>query len=147
MSVIVPRVTLSAMLSLAVVTLACGSSGGSRTQPQPQASNSVTANDIQERPGRSIEEILAGRIAGVTVGRNSEGALTVRIRGASNLTGDSEPLYVIDGVPITPGAGGSLAGINPYDIESIKVLKDAVATAEYGSRGASGVILIKMKKP
>jgi TonB-dependent SusC/RagA subfamily outer membrane receptor len=107
----------------------------------------VTARDIEQQPGKSIEEILAGRIAGVQVGRKSQGAMTVRIRGASNLTGDQEPLYVIDGVPITPGAGGSLAGINPYDIESIKVLKDAVATSEYGSRGANGVIVIKMKKP
>jgi TonB-dependent SusC/RagA subfamily outer membrane receptor len=56
-------------------------------------------------------------------------------------------LYVIDGVPITPGPGGSLSGINPSDIASIEVLKDAVSTTMYGSRGANGVILIKTKKP
>ena len=71
----------------------------------------------------------------------------MQIRGSGSLNADTQPLYVIDGVPITPGPGGSLSGINPYDIASIEVLKDAVSTTMYGSRGANGVILIKMKKP
>ena len=142
------RIVLLAVLI--VVTASCGSRGGTRpeTNAQPQSSNAtVTANDIAEQPGKSIEEILAGRVAGVQVGRNEEGAMTVRIRGATSVNSSNDPLYVIDGVAIQPGPGGSLAGINPSDIESIKVLKDAVATSEYGSRGANGVILIKMKKP
>ena len=140
---------IPSFVALAIAAAACAS--GSRTRPAPHAQPSgnatVTANDIEERPGRSIEEILAGKIAGVQVGRNQEGALTVRIRGTSTFNGNTEPLYVIDGIPIQPGPGGSLAGINPYDIESIKVLKDAIATSEYGSRGANGVIVIKTKKP
>jgi TonB-dependent starch-binding outer membrane protein SusC len=91
--------------------------------------------------------VLAGRIAGVQVGRDATGALTVRVRGGSSISGSNEPLYVIDGVAIQAGPGGSLAGINPSDIESIQVLRDAMATASYGSRGANGVIVIKMKKP
>lgn len=143
-----PRIL--SLLAVAAAAAACAPRGGTRVEPQsgPSTGNAtLTAHDIEQQPGKSIEEILAGRIAGVQVGRNSEGTMTVRIRGASNLSGDQEPLYVIDGVPITPGAGGSLAGINPYDIESIKVLKDAIATSEYGSRGANGVIVIRMKKP
>ena len=61
--------------------------------------------------------------------------------------GSSEPLYVVDDVPIKAGPGGALNGINPYNIESIKVLKDPADTGIYGIRGGNGVIVIKMKKP
>ena len=125
------------------------------TPPEPKAaqteskkSNSVVnSSDIDRAAGAPIEKILADRVAGVRLGRDAEGNLTVQIRGASSFSGNTKPLYVIDGVPITPGPGGSLAGINPYDIEKIEVLKDAASTTMYGSRGANGVILIKMKKP
>jgi TonB-dependent SusC/RagA subfamily outer membrane receptor len=145
-----PRV-LPLVVFAAVVT-SCVHQGSPRPQPEKSAqpssgSSTVTANEIAQQPGKPIEEILAGRIAGVQVGRNGEGALTVRIRGVSSLNSSNEPLYVIDGIPIQAGPGGSLAGINPSDIESIRVLKDAIATSEYGSRGANGVIIIKMKKP
>jgi TonB-dependent SusC/RagA subfamily outer membrane receptor len=113
----------------------------------PRKPNVIGADAIAASSGQPIEKILADRVAGVQLGRNSDGALTVRIRGATSWNSDNEPLYVIDGVPVTPGPGGSLSGINPYDIASIEVLKDAVSTTMYGSRGANGVILIKMKKP
>ncbi len=112
----------------------------------PRDPNTVTAEDIQRHPGEPIEEILAGRIAGVEVRRTPDG-LAFRIRGETSLRGDSEPLYVIDGIPIQPGPGGALVGINPYDIESIKVLKDPADTAIYGVRGANGVIVITTKRP
>jgi TonB-dependent SusC/RagA subfamily outer membrane receptor len=91
--------------------------------------------------------VLSGRVAGVVVTRASDGGLAVRIRGSSSIAGNNQPLYVLDGMPITPGPGGSLTGLNPSDIESIKVLKDAAETALYGSRGANGVIVIKTKRP
>ena len=106
----------------------------------------VSADIIANSSGQPIEKILADRVAGVRLGHDAEGNLTVQIRGSSSFSG-GQPLYVIDGVPITPGPGGSLSGINPYDIASIEVLKDAASTTMYGSRGANGVILIKMKKP
>jgi len=131
--------------------MSCAHPGASSSDPQHQAPSSshgtVTADDISQQPGKPIEEVLAGRIAGVQVGRDANGALTVRVRGGSSINGSNEPLYVIDGVSVQPGAGGSLAGINPSDIESIQVLRDAMATAAYGVRGANGVIVIKMKKP
>ena len=105
----------------------------------------VTGDEI--RKDQPIEEALAGRFPGVEVNRTSDGGIAVRIRGGSSLMGSNEPLYVIDGVEITPGPNGALYGINPYDIESIEVLKDATNTAMYGSRGSNGVILIKMKRP
>jgi len=88
-----------------------------------------------------------GRFPGVTVTRTPDGGVAVRIRGTTSLRGSNEPLYVIDGVAIQPGPGGSLTGINPRDIASIQVLKDPAETAVYGLRGANGVILIKTKRP
>jgi len=142
---------LMAFAAVATAT-SCVQHGGTSAAPQQPAPptssrGTVTANDLSQQPGKSIEEVLAGRIAGVQVGRDETGALTVRIRGGSSINGSNEPLYVIDGVSIQPGPGGSLAGINPSDIESIQVLRDAMATAAYGVRGANGVIVIKMKKP
>lgn len=109
----------------------------------------MTSEEIQ-RQGASdepIENVLQGRIAGVTVLRAPDGGIAVRIRGAASIYGNSEPLYVVDGMPIQPGPNGSLTGISPSDIESIQVLKDPAETAMYGVRGANGVIVIKTKKP
>src|SRR5205814_6693821 len=71
--------------------------------------------------------------------------IAVRIRGNSSINGNLEPLYVIDGLVIQPGPGGALVGINPHDIASIEVLKDAASLSYYGVRAANGVILIKTK--
>jgi TonB-dependent SusC/RagA subfamily outer membrane receptor len=108
--------------------------------------NVVNADAIANSSGQPIEKILADRVAGVRLGHASDGSLTVQIRGSS-WSDATAPLYVIDGVPIAAGPGGSLSGINPYDIQSIEVLKDAASLTMYGSRGANGVIVIKMKKP
>lgn len=121
--------------------------GGVEDSPEPSAPRAVTAEDIQRTPGKPIEEVLASRFPGVTVVRSSDGGLSIRIRGTTSIRGSNEPLYVIDGVPIEPGPGGALFGINPYDIESIEVLKDAASTTMYGVRGANGVIVIRTKQP
>jgi len=146
-----PLMAFAAVTAVATGTTSCthrsGTSAESHPAPASSSHGTVTADDISQQPGKPIEEILAGRIAGVQVGRDETGALTVRIRGGSSINGPNEPLYVIDGIAIQPGPGGSLAGINPSDIESIQVLRDAMATAAYGVRGANGVIVIKMKKP
>lgn len=113
----------------------------------PSPGTTVTSEDIRRTPEQPIEKILAGRIAGVWVTGTPDGGIAVRIRGATTIYGSTEPLYVLDGLPIQPGPNGALAGINPYDIESIEVLKDAASTAMYGSRGANGVIIIKTKRP
>ena len=133
-------------LCLALVT-SCKS--GNRTGPAPAPTPpraDVTAEDIERAPGQSIEELLRDKVAGVTVTQTRSG-IAVRIRGVSSFYGNNEPLYVLDDVPMTPGPGGVLDGIGPYDIESIRVLKDPADTALYGMRGANGVILIKTKRP
>jgi TonB-dependent starch-binding outer membrane protein SusC len=133
-------------LGLAALFIAgCKSSPRTTEAAPPEPRSGVTSEDIQRAPGQSVEEILKGRVAGVTVTR-VDGGLAVRIRGSTSIYGNNEPLYVLDGIPIQPGPGGTLAGIDPYDIESIEVLKDPADTALYGMRGANGVIVIKTKR-
>ncbi len=100
----------------------------------------VRAEDV-DREITSIEDLLQG-LAGVTVRRLPDGGISLRIRGSSSLSGGGEPLYVINGVPIHAAPGQALMGVNARDITRIDVLKDAGATAIYGSRGANGVVLI-----
>jgi TonB-linked SusC/RagA family outer membrane protein len=103
----------------------------------------IGSEDYEEQPVNRIDQILQGRTAGVNV-TNSSGApggeLSIRIRGANSINGSNNPLVVVDGF-----VGADFRDVNPTDIESIQVLKDASSTAIYGSRGANGVILITTK--
>ncbi|WP_321374851.1 TonB-dependent receptor [uncultured Draconibacterium sp.] len=130
--------------------------------------SSVKSEDLNRGAISSVDQAMQGRIAGVQVTQASNepgGGLSIRIRGASSVNAGNEPLYVIDGLPIDNGEGltGSstsqvaevganlnaknpLNALNPNDIQSIEILKDASATAIYGSRGANGVVLITTKK-
>ncbi|WP_418669705.1 TonB-dependent receptor plug domain-containing protein, partial [Alistipes finegoldii] len=100
---------------------------------------SVKASDVTQVSAGSIDKLLQGRVAGLTVIDNSndspEGNVTMRVRGISSINGSNSPLVVVDGVPM--GDAGNLTSVNPNIIESIEVLKDASATAIYGSRGAN----------
>ena len=112
---------------------------------RPLSGTTVTSDDMARTPDQSIERMLQSRVPGVLITRTPDGWLSVRIRGATTIHGTTEPLYIIDGLPIQPGSGGSLVGINPNDIASIEVLKDAADLAFYGMRGANGVIIVKTK--
>ena len=106
---------------------------------------SVSSKTLQERPQTNLEQELAGRIAGVNVSSNSGepgGDTRIRIRGYSSINSSTDPLYVVDGIVWTEGGNS----INPNDVASIDVLKDASSTAIYGTRGANGVILITTKR-
>ena len=138
------RALLASVLTFSLLA-ACAHSPPPRTEQDPNAT--LTAKDIQQSPGDPIEKLLMSRSPGVYVGRGMDGGIVVRIRGGSSVHGNNEPLYILDGVQFQPGPGGSLSGINPYDIESIKVLKDAADLTMYGSRGGNGVIVIKTKRP
>ena len=127
------------------------------------AVSSVVVEDEVSRQSATVDQLLQGRAAGVQVTQNSanpNSGVSVRIRGTNSLRGNNEPLYVIDGVIISSagedviptGTGNTgqeaqsgLNGLNPRDIERIEILKDASATAIYGSRGANGVVLITTK--
>jgi TonB-linked SusC/RagA family outer membrane protein len=107
--------------------------------------SSITAEQVAETPIVRADQILQGRAAGVQVTQtNSEpgGGTSIRIRGTNSINSGNEPLFVVDGFP----GAGDLNSINPNDIESVEILKDASATAIYGSRGANGVVLITTKK-
>jgi len=103
---------------------------------------SLEGDQMAPRASR-VEELFQGRLAGVDVTRRGDGGYSVRVRGAAGLMSDAEPLYVVDGVPLTALApGAALVGIDPASVSRIDVLKDAGSTAIYGSRGMNGVILI-----
>ncbi|MGQ7944150.1 SusC/RagA family TonB-linked outer membrane protein [Flavobacterium sp. WC2509] len=123
----------------------------------------ITASDIEKQPVTNVLATMQGRMAGVDIVQDSGspgGSFSIKIRGQNSLRADgNQPLYIIDGVPYSSETIGStttsgtaptmtspLNSINPQDIESIEVLKDADATAIYGSRGANGVVLITTKK-
>jgi TonB-dependent outer membrane receptor, SusC/RagA subfamily, signature region len=129
---------------------ACARSSDPNVEPAPAPAPrdaAITAEQIQQSPsGDPIEKLLMNRSPGVWVGRGADGGIAVRIRGGSSLYGNNEPLYILDGSPFVPGANGSLTGINPYDIESIRVVKDPAELTMYGVRGANGVIIIKTKQ-
>lgn len=99
--------------------------------------------EIERVNATSVEELLLGRVAGVQV-IETPGGLSVRIRGANSFYGNSEPLVVVDGLPLMSGFFGQIP-VNPHDIASISVLKDASA-AIYGRRGGNGVIIITTKR-
>jgi TonB-dependent SusC/RagA subfamily outer membrane receptor len=137
--------------SIAVLA-ACGrasdpQSSDAAAPPVPaRSAPAVSSEDIARSPGEPIEKLLMSRTPGIYVYRSGDGSLAIRIRGASSFQGNNEPLIVIDGVPVDGAQGGVLTGLNPYDIASIRVLKDAADITMYGVRGANGVIVITTKK-
>jgi TonB-dependent starch-binding outer membrane protein SusC len=135
--------------------------GEERRRNVAGAVSSLRPETVQEIPVTSVNQVLQGRLAGVQVVQNSGtpgAAMTVRVRGSSSISGGNEPLYVIDGVPmnqgnfsaLNQGFGGqgidAVSDINPTEIESIEILKDASAAAIYGSRASNGVVLITTKR-
>ncbi|MHA4737397.1 TonB-dependent receptor [Dyadobacter sp. MSC1_007] len=122
--------------------------------------SSIKSEAIREMPVTSVDQAIQSRAPGVQVTQTSGapgGGISIRVRGANSINSGSEPLYVIDGFPMYPDNGAlgtsgnrqptnAMATINPNEIESIEILKDASATSIYGSRGANGVILITTKR-
>jgi TonB-dependent starch-binding outer membrane protein SusC len=112
------------------------------------AISTLSEDELEGMRVARVEELLQGRIPGVHVIRMPNGDFSVRIRGVKTFgRGSDEPLYVVDGMPLlATGLRNALTGIAPQDIARIDVLKDAGATAVYGSKGANGVILITTKR-
>jgi TonB-linked SusC/RagA family outer membrane protein len=160
-------VVANATLAPQAVQLAEIVSIGYGTQSRRDVTGSVatvTTEALDKAPVATIDQVLQGTAPGVQVTTASSepgGALSIRIRGTSSITGSSEPLYVVDGFPIENDIEGSSAGnggrarttppnplstLNPSDIESISILKDAASTAIYGARGANGVVIITTRQ-
>ncbi len=119
----------------------------------------VKADAIKDLPVATVDGVLQGQTAGVQVVQNSGtpgGAMSVRIRGTGSISGSGQPLYIIDGIPVTTGdyaqigyegqGINALSDLNPSEIESVSVLKDAAAAAVYGARASNGIVLITTKR-
>ncbi|HCT94276.1 MAG: SusC/RagA family TonB-linked outer membrane protein [Bacteroidetes bacterium GWE2_39_28] len=134
---------------------------GTATKGTFTGAASVVKNDaIKDVPNLSFESALSGKVAGMqitTLSGQAGSTSSIRIRGIGSMNASNEPLYVVDGVPVVSGSAGQMSGqiystsnvmstINPADIESITVLKDAAASSLYGSRAANGVVMITTKR-
>ena len=120
--------------------------GTARKKDLTGAVSTVQAKDFNKGTYTSADQLIQGKVAGVQMINNSGapgGASTVKIRGNSTVTGTGQPLYIVDGVEVT---ANDFSSLNSGDFESIAVLKDAISTSQYGSRGANGVIVISTKK-
>lgn len=116
---------------------------GYGTQERGEVTGAVVSVRAEDFHGEitSWEDLFQG-LAGVTFRRLSTGGFEIRIRGATGLSSDGEPLFVINGVPMRAARGQALMGVNPREVTRIDVLKDSGAAAIYGSRGANGVVLV-----
>ena len=128
---------------LAAIAAACSS--GTTNNPPP-GGQAVTAGDMERNPREPIERVLQAKFPGVNIA-STPGGIAVTIGGPSSWSYGTAPLYVLDGSPIEPGPSGVLTGVNPYDIQSIKVLKNPADIGVYGMRGSNGVIVITTKRP
>jgi len=138
----------SAIVSV-VVMLGCsrnpesGAGPAPRAAPPPPAPNEVTADEDARAGAQSLDQMLAGRISGVSVWSSPGGGIIVRFAGPTSFYAGQDPLFVIDGIP-TEVRTGTLSWLSPNDVQSIKALKGADASI-YGLRGSNGVIEIKTK--
>jgi TonB-dependent SusC/RagA subfamily outer membrane receptor len=142
------RFARSVVAGFALVRLAAGcASSQSARAGAPGAAPSVTSKDIEQNPGVPVEKILEAKAPGLSARRTTDGGIVLEIRGSSSFMSGSAPLYIVDGNPMQPSATGALPGLNPYDIDTIKVLKNPEDTGIYGVRGGNGVIVITTKRP
>lgn len=134
--------TARALLVFAACIAGCAPA---RSTARPANGATVTGEDLRNS-NEPVEVVLQRKVPGLIVTRTTTGEIALNIRGATSLSGgDTSPLYILDGVPFHPGSGGVLTGVNPIDIESVKVLKGAEAGI-YGIDGANGVIVITTKR-
>lgn len=139
-----PDVMRVALLLVALCVAGCGSGNATREASDP---NVVEGEDVERRQLQRIEDMLRGQVAGVQV-EERNGSLVIRIRGSETFgLSSADPLFVVDGIPIQTVTGGALDGLSPYDVETIRVLKNVSETALYGARGSNGVILITTVRP
>jgi TonB-dependent SusC/RagA subfamily outer membrane receptor len=117
--------------------------GGIRTG----SADSIRADDTRGQHMTDVADMLQGRVPGLQVIRNGTD-ISLRIRGSDSINSDGEPLIILDDAPVaSQSVSMVLRGLNPKEVESIDVLKDVASTAVYGTRGAHGVIIIRMKHP
>lgn len=135
---------MAGLLSVLAGTAAACASGPAREDQEP--GTLVTRRDLAQYPGEPLARVLERKVHGVVVTRTEGGALALHIRGATSLDGTHRfPLYILNGLPIVSSPDGAVPDVDPFHIESIRVLRGS-ETAVYGMDGANGVILITTKK-
>ena len=138
------RLVSLCVVALAGITAGCAPPPARNPGGRPDVAT-VTSEDLQNSQ-EPIESIIQKKVSGVTVTRTADGGIALQIRGATNYRGQVlSPLYILNGLSFRPGPDGALTGIDPYSIDTIKVLKGAEAGI-YGIDGANGVIVITTKQ-
>jgi TonB-dependent starch-binding outer membrane protein SusC len=155
------RIARAALLTAALLGCSSGAEKAPPKQPAPRAEGGmgrslqgegtaaigkVDGDDLKNIPAKTIEELIQGRVAGVQVLQRPGGGFSILIRGPGSISSSTEPLYVIDGVPVEVSSGQGINWLNPQDIQRIEILKDASATSMYGMRGANGVVVITSRR-
>ena len=140
------KVTHTFLPLLLLLTACSHRPAAPRTAASRPPDTVLTADDIRRSPGQSLEQLLLARVPGLTIERAPDGHSKLVLRGKNTILGDDEVLFVVNGVPLGPAVSGNLAAVDIHDIETVQVLRDAVATAAYGVRGANGVIIIRTKE-
>ncbi len=133
------RTILAGVLASA---LGCAGAGSVQTG---DAEPGVSGDQIERLQTVRVQDLVISRVPGIRVSQTAEGYLMVRARGVASLTGEDQLLFVVDGIPVSPNADGTLPGVSITEIESISVLKELADTSPYGMRGSNGVILVKTK--
>jgi TonB-dependent SusC/RagA subfamily outer membrane receptor len=140
---VLPSLTIVAGLVLACTHRVPNQVNGP-TPPPRLPNGTMSADEASRQNATSLEQMLVGRISGVSVSPAPGGGIVVRMGGPTSFYSGQEPLIVVDGNPVA-ASGGTLTWLDPHDVEYIRALKDPSETAIYGVRGANGVILIKTK--
>lgn len=133
------------MVAVAELPTGCAPSTGQHDN-EPAPRTAVTAEDFERNPDQSIESVLQAKYPGVQITRTGNG-IAIELRGPGSFYSSGAALYVVDEVPMPAVRGGGISGLNPYDIESIRVLKNPEDIGIYGVRGSNGVVLITTKRP
>ncbi len=135
-----------AALPIAILLAACSHRPASPHASRPARPSEVvlTADDIENAPGQSLEQLLLAHVPGLTMERAADGHLVLRLRGTNTIMGNEEPLFVINGIPLASNPA-NISAVNVHDIDTVRVLRDATSTAQFGVRGTNGVIIIVTK--
>ncbi|HSK18785.1 MAG TPA: TonB-dependent receptor plug domain-containing protein [Longimicrobiales bacterium] len=140
------RIVLRVATLLSVVAITAAGCASAAARQDQTSGTLVTREQLASRPGEPLERVLERFVPGIVLTRTSDGGVALRIRGTASLTErDAFPLYILDGSPIPTGPEGAVPAVDPFNIESIRVLKGSEA-ARYGIDGAYGVIVITTRR-
>ncbi len=134
--------TMALLMGLFTVYAGCSGSEASRERTE---TNTVTGEEARRTPTVRLADLIVQRVPGINLSETADGRIKVRMRGINSFTAETQPLFVVDDIPMDPEPDGTLPGITVHEIESITVYKDPADTSRWGMRGSNGVIVVKTK--